>query len=93
MLTNRAIVTITGEMKSFPRNPGESAKYLGVVELADSGFTTVEVALPFGTLNFPHVPFMVTVDCDITICEYRKGKIPLLTVTEWEPMQYYYMKG
>lgn len=91
MLANRAIVTITGEMQSFPRNPGESAKYIGVAELADSGFTTVEIALPFGTRNFPKVPFMVTVDCDSTICEFRKGKFPLLTITDWQPMEHYYM--
>lgn len=91
MLTNRAIVTITGEMQSFSRKPGESAKYLGVVELANSGFSTVEIVLPFGTRDFPHVPFMVTVNCDSTICEYRKGKKPLLTVTDWQPMEHYYM--
>lgn len=91
MSTIRAIVTITGEMQSFPRNPGEPAKYIGVVELANSGFTTVEVVLSSGIRKFPNVPFMVIVDCDSTICEFRKGKIPLLTITDWQPMEHYYM--
>ena len=89
MLKNRAIVTITGKLNKLPGISAE--RYIGVVELADSGFTTVEVVLPFGTRNFTTVPYMVTVDCDSTVCEFRKGKIPLLTVTDWQPMEHYYM--
>lgn len=85
MPANRAIVTITREMKDCPH------KYLGVVELVDRGFTTVEVVLSFGTQKFPNVPFMVTVDSDTTYCEFRNGKMPLLTVTEWQSMEHFYM--
>lgn len=88
MLPNRAIVTITGKLSKLP---GKPQLYQGVVELADYGFTRVEVALPYGVKDFPSVPYMVTVDCGSTMCEMRKGRWPLLTVTDWEPMQYYYM--
>lgn len=71
--------------------PGEPARYEGVTELADSGFTRVEIALPYGVKLFPDVPYMVTVDCETTFCEYRKGLLPLLTVTDWQPMTHYYM--
>lgn len=89
MLSNRAIVTITGKLNKLSGASVE--RYTGVVELADSGFTTVEVVLPFGTRIFTSVPYMVTVDCDSTVCEFRKGRIPLLTVTDWQPMEHYYM--
>ena len=89
MLPNRAIVTITGKLSKLPSALAE--RYVGVAELADSGFTTVEIVLPFGTRSFTSVPYMVTVDCVSTICEFRRGKIPLLTVTDWQPMEYYYM--
>lgn len=88
MLPNRAIVTITGKLPKLPGNP---QFYQGIVELADYGFTRVEIALPHGVRDFPVTPYMVTVDCETTMCEMRKGKWPLLTVTEWEPMQHYYM--
>lgn len=87
MLANRAIVTITGKL---PKVPGIPQLYKGVVELADSGFTTVEVALSNGVKDFPACPYMVTVDCESTFCELRKGKTPLLTITEWCPMEHYY---
>lgn len=88
MLANRAIVTITGKL---PKVPGNPQLYKGVVELADSGFTTVEVVLPHGVKDFPVCPYMVTVDCETSFCEFRKGMIPLLTVTDWQPMEHYYM--
>ena len=88
MLANRAIVTITGKL---PRVPGNPQLYQGIVELADSGYTRVEVVLPYGVRDFPVCPYMVTVDCESTICEMRKGKWPLLTVVEWSPMEHYYM--
>ena len=88
MLANRAIVTITGKL---PKVPGNPQIYQGIAELADNGFTKVEVALPFGVKDFPTCPYMVTVDCETTYCEMRKGKWPLLTVTDWQPMEHYYM--
>lgn len=88
MLANRAIVTIT---RKLPKVPGNPQLYVGIAELADSGFTAVEVALPHGVKDFPSCPYMVTVDCDSTYCEMRKGKLPLLTVTDWQPMEHYYM--
>ena len=88
MLANRAIVTITGKLTKVP---GKPQIYQGVVELRDMGYVRVEIALPYGVKDFPECPYMVTVDCENTICEMRKGKWPLLTVTEWEPMQHYYM--
>lgn len=88
MLANRAIVTITGKLS---KEPGKPQIYQGVAELADSGFTRVEIALPYGVKDFPTCPYMVTVDCETTYCEMRKGKYPLLTVTDWEPIQHYYM--
>lgn len=88
MLENRAIVTIT---RKLPKVSGSPQFYKGVAELADSGFTTVEVALPYGVKDFPVCPYMVTVDCATTVCEFRKGKIPLLTITDWKPMEHFYM--
>lgn len=88
MVANRAIVAITGK---FPKVPGNPQLYKGVVELADSGYTSVEIALPHGVEQFPACPYMVTVDCESTYCEMRKGKWPLLTITDWQPMQHYYM--
>lgn len=88
MLPNRAIITITGKLTKVP---GKPQIYQGIAELADSGYTRVEIALPFGVKDFPACPYMVTVDCETTYCEMRKGMWPLLTVTEWEPMQHYYM--
>lgn len=86
MSFNRAIVTITGKLP-----PGNTKMYQGVVELASNGYTRIEIALPDGVKDFPSVPYMVTVDCESTMCEGRKGKWPLLTIYEWEPMQHYYM--
>ena len=88
MSPNRAIVTITGKLSKLP---GKPQIYQGIVELADHGFTRVEIAIPHGVDDFPSVPYMVTVDCESTMCEMRKGKWPLLTVTYWESMQHYYM--
>lgn len=87
MLANRAIVTITGKLPKLPGNP---QLYQGVVELAGNGFTRVEIVISHGVREFPSTPYMVTVDCESTMCEMRKGKWPLLTITEWEPMQHYY---
>lgn len=87
-MMNRALVTITGKLKQLPGGP---YLYMGVTELADTGFTNVEIALPFGVKDFPRVPYMVTVDCESTMAEFRKGKCPLLTVTEWQPITHYYM--
>ena len=88
MVPNRAIVTIIGKL---PKVPGNPQIYKGIVELADSGFTPVEVVLPHGVEQFPACPYMVTVDCETTYCEMRKGKRPLLTITDWQPMEHYYM--
>lgn len=88
MPANRTIVTISGKL---PKLPGNLQTYQGIVELANSGYTRVEIALPLGVKDFPYTPYMVTVDCELTMCEMRKGKLPLLTITEWEPMQHYYM--
>lgn len=88
MSVNRAIVTITG---NFPKVPGNPKLYKGVVELASMGYTSVEIAIPHGVKDFPACPYMVTVDCESTYCEMRKGKLPLLTVTDWQPMEHYYM--
>lgn len=88
MLSNRAIVTITGKSTKLP---GNAKLYQGVVELATTGLTFVEIALSYGAKEFPSIPYMITVDCESTICEMRKGKWPLLTVAEWEPMTHYYM--
>lgn len=88
MLSNRAIVTITGRSS---RLSGSVKLYQGVVELAGPGFTFVEIALSYGAKEFPSIPYMITVDCESTICEMRKGKWPLLTVAEWEPMTHFYM--
>lgn len=87
-MENRAIVTIT---RKLPKLPGQPTAYEGVTELANTGYTRVEIALPHGVENFPAVPYMVTVDCETAFCESRKGMLPLLTITEWEPMQHYYM--
>ena len=88
MLPNKAIVTITGKL---PHVPGRPQLYQGVAELANTGFARVEIALPQGVRDFPSCPYMVTVDCESTMCEMRKGKWPLLTIVEWSPMEYYYM--
>ena len=88
MLANRAIVTITGKLPKLPGNP---QLYQGIVELADNGYTRVEIAISHGVRDFPVTPYMLTVDCESTMCEMRRGKWPLLTITEWEPMQHYYM--
>lgn len=87
-MENRAIVTIT---RKLPKLPGNPILYEGVTELSNTGYTRVEIALPHGVKDFPAVPYMVTVDCETAFCEFRKGMLPLLTITEWEPMQHYYM--
>lgn len=87
-MDKRAIVTITGKL---PKVPGNPQLYKGVVELVNVGFTHVEVVLPHGVNDFPSCPYMVTVDCETTHCEMRKGKWPLLTVIDWQPMEHYYM--
>ena len=88
MVPNRAIVSIT---RKLPKLRGKPQIYYGVVELADSGYTQVEIALPYGVKDFPACPYMVMVDCDNTYCERRKGKWPLLTITEWFDMEHMYM--
>lgn len=88
MLYNRTIVTITGKL---PKVPGKPTLYQGVVELVNNGYTRVEIALPQGVRDFPACPYMVTVDCESTMCEMRRGMWPLLTVLEWQPMEHYYM--
>lgn len=88
MLQNRAIVTITGKL---PKSIGGPQLYQGVAELADTGFARVEIAVPQGVKDFPSTPYMFTVDCESTMCEMRPGKWPLLTVSEWSPLEHYYM--
>ena len=88
MLQNRAIITTTGKL---PKSIGGSRLYQGVAELADTGFARVEIALPYGVKDFPSTPYMFTVDCESTMCEMRQGKWPLLTVSEWLPLEHYYM--
>lgn len=87
-MENRAIVTIT---RKLPKLPGGPILYEGVTELSNTGYTRVEIALPYGVEDFPTFPYMVTAGCETAFCEFRKGMLPLLTITEWEPMQHYYM--
>ena len=86
--TNRAILTIYRKIDN-PRHTNP-VSYNGVIELMDRGFVHVEVVLPMGVKPFPYVPYMVTVSCEDTFAEYRKGAIPLLTVNQWEEMEHYY---
>lgn len=86
-MDNRAIVTIT---RKLPKLPGKPQTYQGVVELLNMGYTQVEIALPHGVYDFPACPYMVTVDCNNTYCEMRKGQWPLLTITEWFEMEHMY---
>lgn len=88
MLPNRAIVVTTGKLSKILGGP---QMYHGVAELAGCGFARVEIALPNGVKDFPSTPYMFTVDCESTMCEMRQGRWPLLTVTDWQPMEHYYM--
>lgn len=88
MLQNRAIVTTTGKL---PKSIGGPQLYQGVAELAGTGFARVEIALPHGVKDLPSTPYMFTVDCESTMCEMRPGKWPLLTVSEWAPLDHFYM--
>ena len=86
--TNRAILAVHAKLPT----PGHQKpnRYLGVVELAELGFNTVEVVIATGVQDFPSYPYMATIPCDGTIVEFRKGKIPVMNVNEWEPLQLYY---
>ena len=88
MNENRAILSIHAKIP----NPGHKNpdRYLGVTELVGYGFTIVEVVLPTGVKPFPDCPFMVTLPCENTFVEFRKGTLPLLQVNEWETIQHYY---
>ena len=88
MLQNRAIITITGKLL---KSIGGPQLYQGVAELDSTGFARVEIALPQGVKDFPSTPYMFTVDCESTFCEMRQGRLPLLTVSEWSPLEHYYM--
>lgn len=87
MSPNKSFVTI---IRKLSKPIGGPQFYQGVAELADRGYTLIELAVPFGCKDFPSIPCMVMVDCEHTFCEIRQGKWPLLTVTEWEPVQHYY---
>lgn len=73
-------------------NPGhiKPNRYLGVVELAEYGFNTVEVVIATGVQDFPSCPYMVTVPVDNTFVEFRKGKLPVMNINEWSSVQHYY---
>lgn len=85
---NLAVVAI---VKRLPRSVGVTPyRYLGIAEISGFGFREVEVALPFGVRDFPYFPYMVTVDGDTTFIEFRRGKTPLLQVTEWKALDEWY---
>ena len=88
MPENRAIVAVHAKVP----NPGKNSpvRYIGITELVGTGFTQVEVVLPHGVREFPACPYMVTVPCEDTYVEFRKGKLPLLEINGWEPIQHYY---
>ena len=88
MQVNKAILTIYTKLPKDNRYG--TNRYLGVTELAGYGFKVVEVVLPTGVENFPECPFMVTVPCENTFVEFRKGMYPLLQVNEWDRMNHYY---
>ena len=90
-MENRAIVTIIRKLFTDISRNGGNVSYEGIAELSDSGYARIEVALPCGVEKFPSVPYMVIVDCANTFCEYRKNRIPLLTVNEWKPISHLYM--
>lgn len=85
---NRAILSVHAKLP----NPGHQKpnRYLGVVELSELGFNTVEVVIATGVRDFPSCPYMATIPTDDTFVEFRKGKIPVMNVNEWEPFQHYY---
>ena len=87
-MENRAIVTITRKLSKLP---GKPILYEGITELVNAGYTRVEIALPHGVMDFPQAPYMATVDCETSFCEFRKGMLPLLTITDWRPMEHFYM--
>lgn len=83
----RAIITIYGMLGN--RRLG---RYLAVAELADRGYTRVELKLLNGVDEFPSLPYMVTVACDDVYAELREhDQIPLLIINEWQPMNHFYM--
>ena len=88
-MENRAIISVHSKLPKRERVSPNS--YLGVTELVGHGFVLCEVALPFGVTDLPQCPFMFTADCETTYAEFRKGKMPLLTVNDWREIQHYYM--
>lgn len=88
VLSTRAIMMVYARLpKQGKQIPN---RYMGVVELAELGFNIVEVVLSFGVQDFPSCPYMVTIPTDDSFVEFRKSKIPVLNVNEWEPIQHYY---
>ena len=81
-MDNRAIVAVWGESK-FPLSDGRKS-YVGVAELAEFGFMRVEIQLLSGVREFPKYPYMVTVNCGLSMVEMRQGKYPLLVLSEWQ---------
>ena len=88
-MENRAIISVHSKVPRKERV--EPNRYLGVVELVGEGFRLVEVALPFGVPNLPECPYIFTASCEDTFVEMRKGKLPLLQIQEWRPMEHFYM--
>lgn len=88
MQGNRAILSVHAKLPKDNHHPHD--RYWGVTELAGYGFKVVEVVIPTGVEIFPECPIMVTVPCENTFVEFRKGMYPLLQVNEWERMNHYY---
>ena len=86
--SNRAIITVYARLpKQGKQIPN---RYMGVVELAELGFNIVEVVISSGVQDFPSCPYMATIPTDDTFVEFRKGKIPVMNVNEWESLNHYY---
>ena len=87
-LPNRAILAVHAKLPN-PDNQKPN-RYIGIVELSALGYNTVEVVISTGVKDFPSCPYMVTIPCDNTFVEFRKGKLPLMNVNEWQQMYHYY---
>lgn len=86
--SNRAIVVVYHKLPDCDNH--KPNHYLGVVELTEQGFNTVEVVITTGVQDFPSCPYMATIPAEDTFVEFRKGKLPIMNVNEWEPLSHYY---
>ena len=77
---NKTLLTVYGviDQRKTP------ATYAGVIELPESGYTSVVVLLPYGVRHFPSIPYQCFVLNSETYVEFRKGMRPAITINYWE---------